>query len=140
MSFCPKCGAELPEGAEFCPKCGANLKNFEVKKEENKAPVKKAGPIEETDGKRLATAIVVLVGTIAMSIVYWLCAINLPKFVVIIIPIIIIIMGISVIACLTQGIKHKHIGLIVVSGLAILAQMSVLIPNIMTMVTILATK
>lgn len=22
MTFCTKCGAEVPEGAEFCPKCG----------------------------------------------------------------------------------------------------------------------
>lgn len=26
MSHCPKCGAEVPEGAAFCPKCGGALK------------------------------------------------------------------------------------------------------------------
>ncbi len=26
MTFCMKCGAEVPEGAEFCPKCGNQMK------------------------------------------------------------------------------------------------------------------
>lgn len=25
MSYCPKCGKEVPEGAAFCPSCGASL-------------------------------------------------------------------------------------------------------------------
>lgn len=25
MKYCPKCGAQLPEGVKFCPKCGAKL-------------------------------------------------------------------------------------------------------------------
>lgn len=25
MSYCPKCGAQVPQGALFCPACGANL-------------------------------------------------------------------------------------------------------------------
>ena len=26
MSFCTKCGAELPEGAAFCTRCGAPVR------------------------------------------------------------------------------------------------------------------
>ena len=25
MAFCPKCGAEVPDGAAFCPKCGTQV-------------------------------------------------------------------------------------------------------------------
>lgn len=25
MAFCPKCGAEVPEGSSYCPKCGASI-------------------------------------------------------------------------------------------------------------------
>jgi len=25
MSYCPKCGAELPAGAKYCPSCGASV-------------------------------------------------------------------------------------------------------------------
>ena len=25
MTFCPKCGAQLPDGRQFCPQCGAPL-------------------------------------------------------------------------------------------------------------------
>ena len=34
MSFCKKCGKELPENAEFCPACGEKIN---VSAEENTA-------------------------------------------------------------------------------------------------------
>ena len=44
--FCPKCGAELPEGAQFCNKCGQQLGNAPVtpaprKKEPFKLPTRR---------------------------------------------------------------------------------------------------
>lgn len=35
--FCPKCGNEMPEGAEFCMKCGTKIKDFKGSSESKKA-------------------------------------------------------------------------------------------------------
>lgn len=49
MSYCPKCGTQIPESANSCPKCGFSIANAEADYDFNYYEKKRKRKIEENE-------------------------------------------------------------------------------------------
>ena len=88
MSYCQKCGAELPEKSKFCPKCGRALMNLSgvmpdlVMPENNTANMSKSSLSlqEEQLLNKLIIETPKLVGTRSVALLVWGLILGIPGF------------------------------------------------------------
>lgn len=136
MSYCPKCGNQVPDGAKFCPKCGQNLEAMSIEPEAAREPVREE-PVAEAEAtpkpkknNNLAVTIVCMIGILVISLCYYFLITknaNGNKPLIIMIPIICSLYVFWPIIFFIDGIKQKRVPFIVVGALGI-TEALILIP------------
>ena len=135
MPYCPKCGAEVPEGAQFCPTCGQDLKAQkveEVKQENKQESVKPA----QKPANHFVLNIVAVVGILAITLVN--CIGHPGKPFVFFVPVFSLIFLVWPILLLIDGIKKRKVLWIVFGAVGILIVLSCLSVNLTEMTLILS--
>lgn len=77
MNTCPKCGKEIPEGAQTCPECGAELAERPVRRVPN-IPRREPDSLPERPGKveskgiPMKTILIVALVIVIVCIAVWM--------------------------------------------------------------------
>ena len=135
MPYCPKCGAEVPEGAKFCPACGQDLTTQKIEDVKQEEKVEQAKP-QEKKANHFVLAIVAAIGILAITLVN---VIGQPgKPFVFFTPIFSLIFLVWPILLLIDGIKQRKILWIIFGAVGILIVLSCLSVNLTSMIVALS--